>query len=131
VLDHLTIRSDELRARNQDVREMRLYAMDAWVRRAAILTDRDKLERALFAAAEQGGACVVGQEFFVFPNGAVTGVLLLAQSHLSLHTWPELALANVDLLSYGDVRGEVVLQVLREELGAERVRISHIRRALG
>lgn len=128
MLDHHTIRSDELRA--QDVREMRLYAMDAWVRRAAILTDRDKLETALFAAAEQGGACVVGQEFFVFPNGAVTGVLLLAQSHLSLHTWPELALANVDLLSYGDVRGEVVLRVIREELGAERVRISRIRRAL-
>lgn len=128
MLDHDTIGSDELRAR--DVREMRLYAMDAWVRRASVLTDRDKLETALFAAAERGGACVVGQEFFVFPNGAVTGVLLLAQSHLSLHTWPELALANVDLLSYGDVRGEVVLRVIREELGAERVRISRIRRAL-
>ena len=128
MLDHDTIRSGELRAR--DVREMRLYAMDAWVRHASVLSDRDKLETALFAAAERGGACVVGQEFFVFPNGAVTGVLLLAQSHLSLHTWPELALANVDLLSYGDVRGEVVLRVICEELGAERVRISRIRRAL-
>ena len=44
-----------------------------------------------------------------FPNGAVTGVLLLAQSHLSIHTWPELALANVDLLTCGDIDGDVVL----------------------
>jgi S-adenosylmethionine decarboxylase len=73
---------------------------------------------------------VVGDEFFVFPNGAVTGVLLLAQSHLSLHTWPELALANVDLLSYGDVRGDVVLRVIRDELGAERTRVRRIRRSL-
>lgn len=129
MLDHDSIRSVELRA-NPEVREMRLYAMDAWVRRAAILTDRDRLEAILLAAAEEGGACVVGNEFFVFPNGAVTGVLLLAQSHLSLHTWPELALANVDLLSYGDVRGEVVLRFIREELGAERARVRRIRRSL-
>ena len=37
---------------------------------------------------------VLADEFYVFPNGAVTGVLLLAQSHLSIHTWPELLLAN-------------------------------------
>lgn len=129
MLDHDSVRSVELRA-NPEVREMRLYAMDAWVRRAAILTDRDRLERILLGAAERGGACVVGDEFFVFPNGAVTGVLLLAQSHLSLHTWPELALANVDLLSYGDVRGDVVLRVIREELGAERVRVRRVRRSL-
>lgn len=129
MLDHDSVRSVQLRA-NPEVREMRLYAMDAWVRRAAILTDRDRLEAILLGAAEQGGACVVGDEFFVFPNGAVTGVLLLAQSHLSLHTWPELALANVDLLSYGDVRGDVVLRVIRDELGAERARVRRIRRSL-
>ncbi|HEX6663093.1 MAG TPA: S-adenosylmethionine decarboxylase [Gaiellaceae bacterium] len=129
MLDHDSVRSVELRA-NPEVREMRLYAMDAWVHRAAILTDRDRLEAILLGAAERGGACVVGKEFFVFPNGAVTGVLLLAQSHLSLHTWPELALANVDLLSYGDVRGEVVLDVIREELGVERARVRRIRRSL-
>ena len=47
---------------------------------------------------------MLAERFCVFPNDAVTGVLVLAQSHLSIHTWPELSLANVDLLSYGDVR---------------------------
>jgi S-adenosylmethionine decarboxylase len=110
---------------------MRLYAMDAWVRHAAVLTDAERLLAVLNDAARAGRATVVGEKFFVFPNGAFTGVLLLAQSHLSIHTWPELALANVDLLSYGDVRGDVVLRVIREGLDAQRFSVSHVRRPLG
>ena len=109
---------------------MRLYAMDAWVRRPAVLTDVGALRTSMYAAAEAGGATVVGEEFFVFPNGAVTGVLVLAQSHLSIHTWPELSLANVDLLSYGDVRGEVVLEEIRERLAVERASVTCVPRAV-
>src|SRR5215472_10187857 len=98
---------------------MRLYTMDAWVADPGILTDEAALKAALHAGARAGGAVVLGEEFCVFPNGAVTGVLVLAQSHLSLHTWPELALANVDLLSYGDVQGEAVLREIRERLAVE------------
>lgn len=98
---------------------MRLYVMDAHVRDSAVLVDADALRATMLAAARAGGASVVGERFHVFPNGAVTGVLLLAQSHLSIHTWPELLLANVDLLSYGHVDGEAVMRVVRERLGAE------------
>jgi S-adenosylmethionine decarboxylase len=86
---------------------------------------------ALYAGARAGHAVVLGEEFCVFPNGAVTGVLVLAQSHLSIHTWPELALANVDLLSYGDVEGEAVLDEIRSRLGVERASVSCVRRAVG
>jgi S-adenosylmethionine/arginine decarboxylase-like enzyme len=58
-------------------------------------------------------------------------VLVLAQSHLSLHTWPELALANVDLLSYGDVRGDEVLQEIRMRLHVERAAVTCVPRAVG
>ena len=112
-------------------RPMRLYAMDAWVRDAAVLTDEGALSRVLHAAADAGRATVVGEEFYAFPNGAVTGVLLLAQSHLSVHTWPELALANVDLLSCGDIDGNVVLQTIRVRLDVERSRVRCIHRSLG
>jgi S-adenosylmethionine decarboxylase len=112
-------------------RTMRLYTMDAWVADPGVLTDEAALRAALHAGARAGGATVLGEEFCVFPNGAVTGVLVLAQSHLSLHTWPELALANVDLLSYGDVRGEAVLSVIRARLGVERASVSCLPRAVG
>ena len=109
---------------------MLLHAMDAWVRTASVLTDADELRATLHAAAAVGGATVVGEKFHGFPNGAVTGVLLLAQSHLSIHTWPELALANVDLLTCGEIDGAAVLRTIRERLDVERASIRCIRRAL-
>ncbi len=110
---------------------MRLYVMDVWLRDPAVLVDAPALRAVLRAAADTGGATVVGERFHVFPNGAVTGVLLLAQSHLSIHTWPEFSLANVDLLSYGRVDGETVLLVVGERLGAERARFEIVERGAG
>jgi S-adenosylmethionine decarboxylase len=109
---------------------MHLHALDAWVRDPSVLTDAGRLKAILHRGANAGGARVVGEEFYVFPNGAVTGVLVLAQSHLSIHTWPEFALANVDLLSYGDVRGEDVLTTLCDELDVERTNVVRIARPI-
>ena len=113
------------------IERMLLHALDAWVRNAAVLTDVDRLRAALYAGADAGGATVVGEEFCLFPNGGVTGVLVLAQSHLSIHTWPEFALANVDLLSYGDLRAREALDVICEQLGAVRSHVTCIARAVG
>jgi S-adenosylmethionine decarboxylase len=110
---------------------MRLHALDAWVRDASVLTDADGLRAILYAGADAGGATVVGEEFCVFPNGAVTGVLVLAQSHLSIHTWPEFALANVDLLSYGELSGDDVLEAICDRLDVERVSVTCLPRAIG
>src|SRR5262245_17809021 len=110
---------------------MRLWTLDARVGDATVLTDRKRLRSILCEAAELGGATVVGEEFYVFPNGAVTGVLVLAQSHLSIHTWPEFALANVDLLSYGAVRADDVLRVICDQLGVVRCSVSSLGRAVG
>lgn len=123
-------RSDEFRPPKDTTRRMRLHAMDAWVRSASVLTDEEELRAILYGAAETGGAQVLGETFCVFPNGAVTGVLVLAQSHLSIHTWPELALANIDLLSYGDLRGEDILRSISVQLGVERATVTCIPRAL-
>jgi S-adenosylmethionine decarboxylase len=112
-------------------RTMRLYTMDAWVSDPAVLTDEPRLRAALRAGAGAGGATVLGEEFYVFPNRAVTGVLVLAQSHLCIHTWPELALANVDLLSYGEVSGDDVLAEIRSRLSVERASIICVPRAVG
>jgi S-adenosylmethionine decarboxylase len=111
-------------------RTMRLYTMDAWVSDPSVLTDKPLLKEALCRGARAGGATVVGETFCTFPNGAVTGVLLLAQSHLSIHTWPELSLANVDLLSYGEVSGDAVLGAIRELLGVERAAVTCVPRAV-
>jgi S-adenosylmethionine decarboxylase len=112
-----------------DPLDMRLYAMDVWVSDEAVLVDRERIAATLYAAAEAGRATVLGEKFCTFPNGAVTGVLILAQSHLSIHTWPELGLANLDLLSYGALDGDEVMKVVEKGLGASRSQLTCIPRA--
>ena len=107
---------------------MRLWALDARVRDVAVLTDRERIRTILHETALSGGATVVGEEFCVFPNDAVTGVLVLAQSHLSIHTWPERSLVNVDLLSCGDLPGEQMLRSVARQLRAEHVTITSVPR---
>ena len=110
--------------------EMRLHTADVWVADDAILTRRDAVRDILRAAADEGGATVLAEEFVSFPNGAFTGVLVLAQSHLSIHTWPELSLANVDLLSYGTLPGEAMIESIARSLGAKEVSTSCLRRGV-
>lgn len=112
-------------------RTMRLYTMDAWVSDPVVLTDEPRLRAALHAGAAAGGATVLGEQFCIFPNRAITGVLVLAQSHLCIHTWPELALANVDLLSYGEVSGDDVLAEIRLWLSVTRASTTCVPRAVG
>jgi S-adenosylmethionine decarboxylase len=100
---------------------MRLYAIDLRVRDVAALTDLPTVRGLLYEAAEAGRASVLGEEFVTFPNGALTGVLVLAQSHLSIHTWPELRLANVDLLTYGSLSADPIVAVLERGLDVEAV----------
>jgi S-adenosylmethionine decarboxylase len=110
--------------------EMRLHAADVWVEDGDILTRSDEVREIMLAAAEAGGATVLGEQFVSFPNGAFTGVLVLAQSHLSIHTWPELRLANVDLLSYGTLGADAIIDTIASGLGAQSVQIEVVTRGV-
>lgn len=66
------------------------------------LADAAVVERALRAGAEAGGATVLHVHVHGFGEGqGVTGVALLAESHISIHTWPEYGFAAVDLFLCG------------------------------
>lgn len=106
--------------------EMCSYAMDVWVTRAGVLTDEVGLLELLRGAAAAGGAQVLGETSTVFDNGAVTAVLLLSQSHLSVHTWPEHQLANFDLLTCGRLNGEHMLDHLKARLRPDRSNVVRV-----
>ena len=106
------------------------YAADLWVEDTGLLCDEAALTRMLRDAAADGGATVLGGDAHVFPNGAVTVFLILAQSHLSLHTWPEYHLANVDLFSYGPISGDRVIGALKRSLGATSSNVVRLLRSV-
>jgi S-adenosylmethionine/arginine decarboxylase-like enzyme len=61
----------------------------------------------------------------------VTLVLVLAESHLSIHTWPEEEMVAVDLFSCGTIDAARVVEVLRVNLGLCRVIVRQVRRGTG
>jgi spermidine synthase/S-adenosylmethionine decarboxylase len=68
-----------------------------------LLTDGSGLARSIRAATEGAGLSVVGEHWHRFPDapdgqpGGITGMLLLAESHVALHTWPEIASVTLDV----------------------------------
>lgn len=89
-----------------------LYGCDA-----ALLRDGACLKNLLHLAAEAGQATVLGAHFHTFgEEGGVTGVLLLAESHISIHTWPEHRFAALDVFLCGDMQIEQVRRFLCQAL---------------
>lgn len=66
------------------------------------LDDLPGIQGAMIAGAENAGATVVGKVFHKFVPKGVTGVVIIAESHLSIHTWPELGYAAVDIFTCND-----------------------------
>jgi S-adenosylmethionine decarboxylase len=86
-----------------------LYAVDARSTGSPLLSDATALTAAATAAVDAGSGHVLRVADAVFPNGAITLVLILAESHLSIHTWPEEDLVAIDLFSCGSIDGQRVL----------------------
>jgi len=101
----------ELR-RHEAVSPKMLYAIDARSTADSGVHSLAALTAAAIAAVEAGGGHVLDSSNVVFPNGAITLVLILAESHLSVHTWPEESLVAIDLFSCGAIDGETVISTL-------------------
>lgn len=87
----------------------------------AQLNDADGIDRAMRAAAEAAGATVLSARFHRFSPQGVSGVVIIAESHLTIHTWPERGYAAVDVFTCGEtVDPWAALERLKADLGAAR-----------
>jgi S-adenosylmethionine decarboxylase len=116
--------------RQEAVSAKRLYAIDAVTTPASPVTDVDILSEIAVGAVRAGRGHVLDISHVVFPNGAITLVLILAESHLSIHTWPEERLIAIDLFSCGAIDGQRVLAELTAALHLESARVTEIERGL-
>ena len=97
----------------------------------AILNDCDKIAAAMDEAARMAGATVVEKVFHLFNPHGISGVVVIAESHLSIHTWPEYGYAAVDLFTCGDeIQPEIAFEYLKRVLRAESVSVMELKRGI-
>ena len=85
------------------------------------LSDRDFLKDTLFSACRVSGATILSESFLACsPYGGVSGVVIIAESHFSVHTWPEYCYAAIDIFTCGDsLQPEKAVELLVRELQAK------------
>ena len=101
--------------------------VDLWG--ATNLADPGHIDTALREAAVTAGATILHSHFHHFtPNGGVSGVVVLAESHISIHTWPERNFAAIDIFMCGACDPHDSIPVLRRAFKPGRVDLNEERR---
>lgn len=96
------------------------------------LNDVDFLRNAMVEAVNRMGATIVGENFIKFTPQGVTGVLVLSESHFSIHTYPEEGFAAIDCYTCGTtVDPEVACDYFQAVLGGRVAGYRALRRGSG
>jgi S-adenosylmethionine decarboxylase proenzyme len=96
-----------------------------------VLDDISFLRDTMMSAASECGATVVGESFHQFSPQGVSGVVVIAESHLFIHTWPEYGYAAADIFTCGNsVQPETAAQVLLRKLGSKNHSMVEMRRGI-
>ncbi len=101
--------------------------LDLW--NASHLDNLERIEAALRDCVEVAGATLLHIHLHHFtPNKGVSGVAVLAESHISIHTWPERDYAALDLFMCGDTQPEKCIEVLQDAFETRQIEVSTLLR---
>ncbi|MGX5173174.1 adenosylmethionine decarboxylase [Aliikangiella sp. IMCC44653] len=101
--------------------------IDLWG--ASRLDNLELMEKAFRQAVEQCGATLLHIHLHHFtPNGGISGVAVLAESHISVHTWPEADYAAFDVFMCGDAEPHKATEIFRKAFTPERIDVREILR---
>jgi S-adenosylmethionine decarboxylase proenzyme len=94
-----------------------------------LLNDKNFIENNLIKAVTEGGATYINHFFHQFSPQGVSGVVVIAESHLSIHTWPEEGYAALDVFTCGDKNiGESVTSNLIKAFDPGEYEVKYIER---
>ncbi len=96
-----------------------------------VLNDLSFIRSTLLAAASEAGATVLGESFHQFEPQGVSGVVVITESHLFVHTWPEYGYAAADIFTCGNsVQPEKAAEILIRKLGSKNHSIIEMQRGI-
>lgn len=96
-----------------------------------IIKDLKKVKNILVSAAKEAQATIVDISFHEFNPFGISGMVIIAESHLSIHTWPEYAYAAVDIFTCGDIiKPEVAATFLIEKFESKSPSIVELKRGI-
>ncbi len=96
-----------------------------------ILNNITMVEKLMIEAALECGATIVQKCFHMFNPYGVSGVIIIAESHLAIHTWPELGYAAVDLFTCGDkCDPKVSYEYLKEKFNSKNASYTELKRGI-
>jgi S-adenosylmethionine decarboxylase len=92
------------------------------------LDDIDLIEATLRRCVDAAQATLLHIHLHHFQPNGVSGVAVLAESHISIHTWPDAAYAALDVFMCGKASPDACVPVLRDAFKAKRVEVNEILR---
>ena len=95
------------------------------------IEDSKKIEKILVRAAKEGGNTPLKIAINKFSPQGITGVVLLAESHIALHAWPEYSYLAIDIFTCGEKTfPEKSLEYLKKEFKPKKVEVKRIQRGV-
>lgn len=96
-----------------------------------LLNDLDQLETFMNESVRKAGATIVNSTFHRYNPQGVSGVVVIAESHISIHTWPEYGYAAVDFFTCGDsVDPYRAFEYMKEMLQSKEATVQEMKRGI-
>jgi len=95
------------------------------------LDDEDRIQQAFRDCVEECGATLLHIHTHKFSPQGVSGVAVLAESHISVHTWPEIGYGAFDVFMCGNAQPWKAIDVLKRAFGTDTVHVKSLRRGEG
>jgi len=94
-----------------------------------LLDDPSRLERILTEAIRRSGGTIIRPCFHQFSPHGVTGVVVIAESHVAVHTWPEFGYCALDVFTCGtQVKTDQIFEHVRSALKAQETSVMEVKR---
>ena len=125
----LNIASDHFVEENGFLYAGNHYLIDMWG--CLFLENDKKIKELLISAAEVAGAIILHAHTHHFGEGqGVSGVVVLAESHISVHTWPEKNFVAFDIFMCGNTDPDLSLKLLKNRFKPNKIRVKKVKRGL-